>query len=259
MNVCHFCGPTEVELTKEELWPKWYSKKLVKRRGKKKLEARRTMSDDRIKSWTPIKPDAALGGVCKKCNNELLSELENDYFKPVFERMTSQSAVEFTLDDQVTLAAWITRFAMIFDLARGLAAVHGPFFSPQERKNFIDKFEPPDGAWIWLGSMRGGPPASTFATNISFDDGSTGFTCSGVMDRLAFQFLFRRWSEPPPSEARVSAAMAPVLRRFGSATVQIWPVIWKVAKWPMLEYFGYDEFKTFATRWDGLSWPPDTT
>lgn len=160
MNNCHFCGPTEAELTKEEAWPKWFSR-FLRERGVQRYTATRVANNKALKEWRPFAIDTLIGGVCCRCNNETLSKLEDKDFKPLLKRTALESSVDLSIEDQAVLIAWITRFAMVADLI--YAAKAAPFFTTEERKAFIDTFSPPTDAWIWLSSMQ-----STFPAGCSF-------------------------------------------------------------------------------------------
>ena len=248
MNVCHFCGPTEDELTKEELWPKWFSR-LLHERGVKKLKATRVYQGEVLNTWQPSNIDQAADGVCRKCNNVVLSDLENLRFKPLITRsINTKRRLIFDIDDQATLIAWITRFVMVSDLK----FPGDPFFTAQERKHFIDVFLPPDGdAWIWISALNSTLPAGCTFSRQDFSDGSTGVACTGIAGRIVFQFLMQRWNEPRPHAEKTADAMAPVLLRFNGATTQIYPPVDDAVAWPPPQYFDDESFKAFAARWGG--------
>jgi hypothetical protein len=250
MNTCWFCGPTEAELTKEELWPKWFSKFLVEVFGRKRrYRATRTVQQEVLNTWRPWNIDVPVGGFCKPCNNERLSTLENDFFKPLLKRMCFSESLTLSVGDQATLIAWITRFTMVADIAhlRG----DPPFFSSEERKQFIETLLPPEDAWIWIGLINSSYPAGCTFTRLFYATGSMGLACTGIVGPVAFQFHLRRWIEPQPSFEQIVRIMQPTLTAFAPATIRLFPNDDQPLTWPPPKYLERGGFEQLARRWGG--------
>jgi hypothetical protein len=218
--------------------------------------SRRSASDathDVERAWREKSLNTLAPDVCTECNNNVLSELENDYAKPILTRLCLGEQSRLPIEDQVALAAWITRFAMVAELLRGSLKSHPPFLTPLDRRQFIDALEPPADAWIWLASLDSQMVAGTSAGQLLFKDRSRAFIVTGTAGRLVFQFYLRRWTSNRPPDDAIAVWMTPVLTRWANATVQLSPNIWSQLEWPPKIYLGNRGLTEFNNRWGGAS------
>jgi len=89
MNHCIFCGSTIRKLTDEHVWPQWISK-VFQTLGAEGYNVHGGMIDmagaEQLRD--PFRSNilnAKVKVVCKKCNSEDLSQLEDKYTKPILE------------------------------------------------------------------------------------------------------------------------------------------------------------------------------
>src|SRR5215471_18081397 len=79
MAHCIFCGPTADKITREDIWPKWISKHHQRHGvGAQGYKARRRRLDEGLREFDTKEIDLKVRVVCKKCNNNWLSSLEDD-------------------------------------------------------------------------------------------------------------------------------------------------------------------------------------
>ena len=259
MNHCIFCGPTEAKITGEHLWGQWVSR-VFRQRGHRKYSARRhrTTSDPRRKDkdnrWISNDINIFVKDVCRTCNDNTLSELENDVIKPLLEPLSAGIPHNLSIDDQFSLTAWIMRFAMVYEFAD--EKEQPKYFTQSEREQFISEFTLPlpTHTWAWLAEYRGRVPIisaqrALIALRPSPDD-EPFLVMTGVAGRLVFQLLSRRWNKSPRAELR---RMTPIVKMWSPAVIRIWPEQPRGISWPPRKYLADDSIQAFIDRWSSLA------
>jgi hypothetical protein len=136
-RVCGFCERTGVTL--EHVWADWVTTVLGQRRmrielGRKSL--RRTWNtqgpSDRINMTARV--------VCRRCNNNWMSDLENSA-KPLLTQMMTSNKILLPLDtaSRVLIAAWAIKTAMVIE---HLSAERPTYYSQAERRWVKDTLIP---------------------------------------------------------------------------------------------------------------------
>ena len=84
--------------------------------------------------------------VCRPCNNEWMSQLQNDA-KPILLPLMNGERRALNRREQTILSAWITMFVMVaeFQVPDKVA------IQPDARQRFKEALQPPEGTAIWLG------------------------------------------------------------------------------------------------------------
>ena len=103
-STCPFCGDPG-PLTDEHVWPRWLSKELRRLGGTFLPRAGETRA--------PRSIDATVG-VCRRCNNDWLSTLENDV-STIARPMLRGEFVYLDTERQTLLATWATKTAYMID------------------------------------------------------------------------------------------------------------------------------------------------
>ena len=247
-NHCIFCGPTNDAITREDIWPLWLGEHLKTKRLK--LEIARRRRKYAATAWPTNKIELAAKVVCKKCNNEDLSDLENKHAKPALLPLIDGEPTALSLERQAAIAAWLTKIAMVYEFTGGPMR---QFFSQQDREHFIRSMSPPPTTWVWLASV--GPGYGTALSQHALYPRNTPQRqllripppqvqiLSGVMGHLAFQLLTRRGFEFLRT-VRMRRITDPWLTK----TLLIYPSK-RVVVWPPSHALEDNALKPFSDRW----------
>ena len=122
MSLCHFC--CEPARSNEDAWPLWLISKFD---GVQAIMG----ADIGAKSqrWPTDTPRARIRCVCKRCNNEWMSQIESAAKLTIERRITSEATL-LEPEAQIVLARWAIKTAMVFQAADRLRE---PFYSRAER------------------------------------------------------------------------------------------------------------------------------
>jgi hypothetical protein len=148
------------------------------------------------------------------------------------------SAVELTLENQITLAAWTFKAAII---SEDTHERQSKFFTARTRRKFHDSTEPQGHVWVWLAEYRGPHTGSEQIASTTPDT----FAFTATIGRFALQVF---------ASKHAKSLMIP--DRWADSTVQIWPNIADQASWPPRQYLDLDSLKPFADRWAPRIWTP---
>jgi hypothetical protein len=256
---CHFCGSAGTRLTKEHLWPLWLSRYFNSLgigdfHAQQRVLVNKTVVPDSERRFRSRQLDMVASGVCEACNGNVLSELEDKCVKPILTKLCIGTRSLLTLDDQVTMNAWITRFAMVAELTRRGAL----FFTAQERRDFIESLEPPADSWIWLSVADSTPTAGVSRSLLTSPNGARIHVVTGVAGRFAFQALNVRWPNARPSPDVIARQMEPIQAVWGNALVQTCPNVAERVAWPPKKYLDSQTITLFCNRWGGDALGPGT-
>ena len=169
MRTCIFCE--ERANSKEDVWPVWLLEQLGRNRTTEIVaEMRHGTHVWRGGAGVTVKR------VCRTCNNEWMSRLEEEA-QPLLSRLIGGTPVDASVGQQLTLARWSQKTAMVFD-ALATASGESMFFSQAERDH-LRSFELgavaapfPRFTHFWLAAYRGERAIT-----------SSGALLSGIGDR----------------------------------------------------------------------------
>src|SRR5262249_23669974 len=85
--------------------------------------------------------------LCYHCNHDILGPFE-ERVQPILSQMILGEMVTLNRDQQLLIAAWITKFSIIASLVD--AENKTEVFRLDERKSFIDTLMPIESSWIWI-------------------------------------------------------------------------------------------------------------
>lgn len=237
-NRCPFCD-TSTDLSREHVWPDWFSKKL--RADGKTLtgaEARR----GRIDLTVPV---------CRSCNNTWMSVLENDVRPPLTRLMDvgagDGSSFLLTPMHQARLATWAVKTAYILDAWK----------EPVVPRGFLQEFAlkrvPDESIAVWIGAYTPNVAARAFRRPLvnrdagpqrlgragsSVQEGSpNGFVVTFTILNVLFQVLGQF------NGGRMN--LRDRRRQYDSALFRIWPAPTSDLLWP--PRFGFS-----SVSWDDL-------
>lgn len=149
-HLCIFCG-RRVD-SDEHVWPQW-----LLRLSKKWPSENRRMQATRLdrrgtrQTWNIDHPTIVTKVVCKtKCNSGWMSDLEERAERVLTPLIDGRKTI-LTVEQQITVAAWMIKCAMVFDGMEGDEA----FYDKSDRFHFRKTLEPSDYTNFWLGYYDG--------------------------------------------------------------------------------------------------------
>ena len=252
-GACIFCGSKTNPLTREHVWGDWISRLFHPVRKRRQYTLHRRTRDQSTSSFVAASINLTARLVCQPCNNDWMSELENDYVKPILsDPILRGDAIRFTVDDQVTLAAWAFKTAVLID--HMTSTRRRPFFSAAVRRRFATTLMLPEGVQIWIMGHNATrlkrrtayyvshylKPASARLKHFEF------YVVTFVVGHFAFQVF------APRKPNRVHRRL-PVLRPdsiWKDLTLRVWPSSGRTISWPPSgHYLSDDVMEQFAHRW----------
>jgi hypothetical protein len=156
------------------------------------------------------------------------------------------------LEQQVTIAAWVTKMAIVFETVAEADYVR--FYTSAERQAFREELEPPGHARIWLAHYRGRrwrihgtthsflghvTPSPGIADHVHF-----ATFCAG---ELAFQLIARRRGEASTAVTDWEVQTT----EWAPALVPIWPSPRANVSWTPPDYLDDQSYRQLAARFRG--------
>jgi hypothetical protein len=251
MKSCIFCGPTASPITKEHVWPQWISR-LAQEAGVKGIRINQVETPfrgTRVDRTRHVKMfDIQARVVCKKCNNEDLSDLENKYAKAVLVPLLRGERSELSPEQQVILTAWITKMAMVQEFVTS----GRKFFSQSEREAFLQTLVPPEGTLVWLADVRSSHLSTCSQHSLFLKSAPSDpliFIFTVTIGRFSFQLFCRR----KHNGARWKQRMLRNADRWRNAILPIHPLNDRDVSWPPPQHVNDRSLKAFADRFGGKS------
>lgn len=226
---CAFCGSIE-RLTEEHVIPRWLTRQLAEIGGSFTRETPHgTKRSPTIEITAPI---------CEECNNRWLAVLENDV-RPVLSPMLTGADTRVHADQQLLLATWALKTALMFDLASGRPIVPEGFYHDLRLRR-----SPNRNHWVWLGLFGGHRSALKVTAyplhlGISETEQPNGFICTFSVHHVVFQVAMHF--------TRGTAELRDDRRQYDPVIERIWPRWITPVLWPKSTYaFFEDSFDQFA-------------
>jgi hypothetical protein len=231
MESCALCGATAVQLTDEDVIPKW-ALRAFGVQAPVTIQIREEGGSPQAVGKRRNLKLVLESGLCQQCNTVRLSQLENKV-KPILAPMAVECRpTSLDANSQRLLATWAVKTAFLVELALrqqhpGARPVEGYVASPPEIAWLFAKLEPPPRSLVWLGcwdcqresAFRYGPSAAPLVTA----DGVTvaGHFATFTLGFVAFQVFTvdfvaadehgaGQWNLHPP-------------RSLAQALARIWP------------------------------------
>lgn len=232
-DACIFCGRLDVvpehifsRAWLRDLWSVPSSERLLHRQVRGTADR-----EDFDRWWDNKRADITVLCVCDQCNSGWMNTLDRRVYR-IIEPMTRGERTRVTtLTEKMTLVAWATKVAYMFDFKQQSAVV-----PTKDHKLLFERFLPPARAWIWFACSP--PVVTNQASGLTWDMGSDEarevYLASFRVDHLVVQFLL-----PITQEIR------PQRPRYGRALRQLWPETFEVLPWPpeqVIDEFDYVPF-----------------
>lgn len=247
-GTCAFCH-RYAELTGEHLWSGWVNGLL----GAQKYEMSFIdhLKDKHI-SWTAKSLNLKVPVVCKRCNNEWMSDIENEMAKPVLSKMVSRgSPFVLSAEDRRSLAVFSFKTFVIHDHS---VEDRKPFFSPAARSRFRLSLAIPPCVQMWAGMIRSDEPRGVCMANYRQ-------VRQGILNGIEFYFLtyavasiviqlgayrWRRRVKGTSDNKFVQDA------NMDSVTPLFWPPDGNAIMWPPGRMLDVDDIEPLRNRWNSL-------
>jgi hypothetical protein len=246
MEKCAFC-PRVAKLSAEHCWPVWISELLPT----DEFTLRRTAQDGSVNEWTSPTLNLTTKVVCEPCNNEWMSQLEQDA-KATLANMILHSGPISLLPSGIDLiAAYAFKGAVV---ANFMNSDRAPFHSEADRHRFARDRSVPAGFQVWISSFpkpRGAfksyfhktRPEARHNFHLDVFTFAAGFF---VMQAVSFRWATRHY--------RRHWALRSVTQdsKFDDFSIPLWPSDGRPVLWPPRKHLAEADLKTFVTRWTNL-------
>ena len=246
MSRCVFCD--RESKSREHVIPRWLGQPLkdsrplpsgMRRIGLTHLYTPPAGRENEAREWSTHGPDLVTTGVCGGCNSGWLAELESRV-KPLLGGIVLGRATDLIGDDQIALARWCYKTALLMQLVRAGASFN---IIPRERyAQLYSERRPPTDVRMWLGVVvSDGPVVHDAITAVRLS--TLRSTLPGYLSALVVGNLLvvcsgrcREFSEPLLFNARAD----------GSTLVQVWPASVQTARWPPADVVADLKLETIA-------------
>jgi hypothetical protein len=218
---CLFCGST-TKLSYEHVFPKWLRQTGHTGDGWREIIDERSTPTNRIEKGSPF--NKKLKVVCAPCNNEWMSELEDDAKPILMEMFNTTGQMVLEAEGQLTLANWAFKTICVL----GQLGTGKPQIPPEHPRELCSTGLPPAQCQIWIGTATGQPhpqgvelaqsriiPREAHVTN---DQGTFDFQAYQARFRL-FNVFFDAFGSSSPDwnivqvvEGELSRALLPIWR-----------------------------------------------
>ncbi len=138
---CIFCDNSACSC--EHLWPQW----ILDRKSFGSFRLKRPGALEVILSNIEL----TVKSVCEKCNNGWMRAPEGDA-NPLLEQMFDDKPLALDLNQQRTIATWITKMAFLFDSKKGRNAPN-VFYEENQGTAFNEHLLTPQFTLIWIGRL----------------------------------------------------------------------------------------------------------
>jgi hypothetical protein len=172
---------------------------------------------------------------CGPCNHGWMSDLEKSA-KRIVGPLILDLSVSLSREDQVLLAAWGMKTAMVFEGVNSQSTQW--FFSDEDRRHLLASSTPPPNTMIWLGRCEQSRGSFGHARRLHGDNEGVireGFTITFSVGRFVMQILTLRF-EPQVNVIGIRLDVTP--GPWNQSLVQGWPVSSGPVPWPPPMSFG---------------------
>jgi hypothetical protein len=260
MANCIFCegaGP----MSGEDVISKWIGKELRRNnRPFQGYQAERGGGPGQPHIYTTNLLEIKSNVVCKRCNNEWMSALEEDV-KPIIIRMLHGWPRRLTQRQQQIIAAWVIMKLMVAEYAYEGSTEF--YFTQAERAAMMKERAIPDQTSVWLGFYYDdSDPTVDHDTAALIGHkhlrlSSSGVVASGygaafVVGRLVAHVICHRF--PGHIAARLVLSID---RQFESIFLRVWPVNAQRVRWPRSDRWVVDttSLEQLLDRWEATPIP----
>jgi hypothetical protein len=233
---CAFC-PETANMSGEHLWSDWMNQLSP---GKKQLVIK-DKNRQVIKSWTKPELDWTANVVCETCNNEWMSDIENDHAKPsMSELIVGKLDIPINQERANSIALFAFKTAVIID---HLKRDSEPFFEESIRYEFKKSRTIPENVDMWLTGFAapGRGEINTLYGKGSVSPGVdlTLYVCTYAVEHFVIQTV-----------AHKTNGVREIKTNHNFAAIPFWPAIPDNFVWPPSDVLRtIEDFDAFSDRW----------
>jgi hypothetical protein len=248
---CVFCNRSDSKPSKEELLAKWIAREFPDATWEVTREIGGGQSSTTFSTRGHF--GAVSRKVCKRCNNTWMSNLES-LAKPILKPMIHGDQTILSRDDQLTLARWMTKSAVVYDTHGEIneyffteADCHTLFTS--SAKPFPDstihlaRYDETSDRMLLTETRQTGMPQSADVDQDHFT--VKAYSATFVIKHLALQVFALRRHEELRKTGPVQLGIADFWR---DRTICIWPLGDSVM-WPPRISLDMTTLTHFVSRW----------
>ena len=220
---CGFCeGATKI--TKEHVFGKWIGPLFGA--GNPANKVRHDLKRQGMKNvgWETPSLDTQVRMACGRCNSGWMSSLEATMQGLITPMILGRDAVGLTMNDQVAIATWSIKTAMVIEFLRPREP---QYFTQGERRLLMDMLRPSPrmGAHVWLGFYTGkNDGVQSIAARLTRTPGvAEGYSLMFAVGQFAVQVFAERRSAGHDIYIRPG--------HWDKTLVEIWPPTARAA-WP---------------------------
>jgi len=244
---CAFC-PATADITGEHLWDDWAGKMF----GDREYVYTRKDSEGHVRTWEHDKLSAKAHVVCRKCNNEWMSEVSTKAKAFIGDAICKCSRVVLSDDGIAAVAAWGFLKAAVADHMYDLT---DPFYPFSDRQLFRQTLAIPNGVQMWLAGMlrhRGIFKGYTIDTPLNTPQRFELNCFTYGLGHFVIQVVGSKWKK---KSLRRHAGTPGVRQSFAwsSTSIPFWPNVPAPFAWPPAMFLGERAMEQFILRWNKLT------
>lgn len=247
---CAFC-PATADITGEHIWDDWAGR-MFDALGAREYVYKRRDAEGRVQTWEHDKLTPKAKVVCRRCNNEWMSEVSTKAKTFIGEAVCNRSAAVLNRDGIAAIAAWGFLKAIVSDHMNVLLE---PFYSFADRQLFRQTLAIPCGVQMWLAGTlrhRGVFKGYTIDTPLNTPQRFELNCFTYSLGHFVIQVVGSKWKRkahrrhtPPPG---VKQAMT-----WAPTSIYFWPEVSPPIAWPPAMFLGDRAMEHFINRWSRLA------
>jgi len=252
MAKCIFCGSTSAPGSKEHVWAQWISRLFYPDpRPDQFITVRQTAAGVGI--WEAPLIDVKINCVCKTCNSGWMSALEAAVAPLVTPMILGKPIGELSLADQLTIATWVFKTAIVLEHATPMTRT--PFYRFELANAFYRSQTPPNAVHIWLAHYQGTRAAASVVHRRRLRAKEPKRVFESATTTLSVgQFVFQSLALKEVEAANPSLGASLVFdSQWQSLTIPIWPPSHQQVAWTPPKQLDDPLFRAFADREFGIA------
>jgi hypothetical protein len=245
---CAFC-PATAEITGEHIWSDWAGKLF----GTHKFVFTRKESDGSVVTWEHNALHLKAKVVCRTCNNEWMSELENKTKSLIADMVCNCTPATLNGEAIATIAALGFLKCVVAD---HMSETTKPFYTSAERQSFRRTLAIPDGVQMWLAStlrLRGLFKGFIVQTPLNTPQRFGLNTFTYGLGHLVIQIVGCRWMKKAVRRHAEPPCLTQAIH-WARVSIPFWPHNGSPVSWPPNAHLGNRALEQFMDRWAKVVW-----
>lgn len=250
MIPCAFCPQPAVKKGGEHAFSAWMDRIVDQIFPRQQRNIRMVNSGGRTANWKGASLDMRLPVVCTKCNNEWMSDLEQNHAIPAMKDLIlSDKLVSLSPERLKSIADFAFKHAVVADYTS--VPSREPFFSTAARHSFAATRAIPQGVYMWLAAFKEKGQGIFIPLYYDHKKGFEMYTLTFGMGHFLFQVLGFRWTSKKFTGFPGLTQNA-VWNKF---SIPFWPSNGHPITWPPNKQLIGGAAKEFTERWKTITFP----